>query len=297
MARFGRRIRRMAGFTLVELLVVIAIVVILISLLMPALARAKEMALRTVCASNLHQLGVALFAYASEYHHYPPQRLAAGLEMTSTLAAGSYRTPQENSMPGSEFKALVRILGSTKWPLPATDPMPQGADILSCPEFTIPPPVTNIAATSAPFSRFPTQYSVLYRDTFWPNESGYYENSGGPAYKGPPQAQYYYAELGYCYLGGSYWWPGPSGGGEAGNIVDSPLGTSDNPNWGLAADIVSTISWSPSAHISPTGGNAGGNELYNDGHVDWINWDNGKNMLMNGGPFYQFWWRRTVDMP
>ena len=200
-------------------------------------------------------------------------------------------------MCGSEFKALVHILGSQKQPLLATDPMPQMADILTCPEFTIPPPVTNIAAGSPPFNNFPMQYSVLYRDTFWANESGYYENSGGPYYKGPPQPQYYYAELGYCYLGGSYWWPGPGGGGELGNAVDSPLRPSDDESWGLAADIVSTISWSPSAHMAPAGGNAGGNELYNDGHVDWINWDNGKNMQMNGGPFYQFWWRRTVDMP
>ncbi len=287
--------KRVAGFTLVELLVVISIVVILISLLLPALSRAKELALRTACASNLHQLGVALFAYASEYHRYPPQRLASGLEMTQASTKLAYPVAQENSMPGSEFKALAHILGSQKQPLLATDPLPQCVDILTCPEFTIPPAVTSIAAGSPPFNNFRSQYSVLYRDTYWPNESGYSESG---ATKGGPQPQYYYAELGYCYLGGSYWWPGPSGGGEANNVVDSPLTTADNPSWGLAADIISTIGWSPSAHISPSGGgNAGGNELYNDGHVDWINWDNGKNMLMNGGPFYQFWWRRTMDMP
>ena len=60
------------GFTLIELLVVISIIALLIALLLPALARAKALAERTVCASNLHDNGEALAVYAASNKGYLP---------------------------------------------------------------------------------------------------------------------------------------------------------------------------------------------------------------------------------
>lgn len=54
------------AFTLVELLVVISIIALLLAIIMPALSKARDLARRNVCKSNLHQIGVALIMYANE---------------------------------------------------------------------------------------------------------------------------------------------------------------------------------------------------------------------------------------
>ncbi|MEP0844454.1 MAG: prepilin-type N-terminal cleavage/methylation domain-containing protein [Phycisphaerae bacterium] len=67
------RIQR-RGFTLIEVLVVVAIIALLISILLPSLKRAKEVSRRTVCLSNLHQMGVGMVPYAQDHKGLLPQK-------------------------------------------------------------------------------------------------------------------------------------------------------------------------------------------------------------------------------
>src|SRR5262245_57640503 len=60
------RIAAISAFTLIELLVVIAIIAILASLLLPAMAGAKDAVRGTACRNNLQQIGLASYMYADD---------------------------------------------------------------------------------------------------------------------------------------------------------------------------------------------------------------------------------------
>jgi prepilin-type N-terminal cleavage/methylation domain-containing protein len=66
------------GFTLIELLVVIAIIALLVSILLPSLNRARELAKRAVCSTNLNGLGKAMVLYSSSNDDQMPSTGSGG---------------------------------------------------------------------------------------------------------------------------------------------------------------------------------------------------------------------------
>lgn len=67
------------GFSLVELLVIIAIIVILMSLLLPAIAKSRETARIASCGNSLSQLGKGIVSYANENDdRFPPVSTTGG---------------------------------------------------------------------------------------------------------------------------------------------------------------------------------------------------------------------------
>lgn len=91
-------LKKLKAFTLIELLVVIAIIALLISILLPALSRARELSKRTVCSSNMRGIGQAFYIYAQDGDIFPCQYtpFPANGGMSLFLGGGWVGLPNEN---------------------------------------------------------------------------------------------------------------------------------------------------------------------------------------------------------
>jgi len=99
------------GFTLIELLIVIAIILLLVSILLPSLNKARELAKSMVCLTRLKGIGVAQLMYAGDYNGFATPILQnfdeiSGLTWTRILMSLDYGTSEELYQCPAESKNM-----------------------------------------------------------------------------------------------------------------------------------------------------------------------------------------------
>ncbi|MEM7809268.1 MAG: prepilin-type N-terminal cleavage/methylation domain-containing protein [Planctomycetota bacterium] len=168
-----QHVGRRRGFSLVEILVVIGIIALLISILLPALTRARQSATTVVCLSNLRQIGAALNLYANEQYGRLPAWSgiqthpdgshpfdAEGLGWSQMLQAAWDQEPDDDiyNCPAFPVGATHNYFISARW-LQRQDPRRQSwilANIRNSSAFVLSGDAVNLGFYAQPFGSKPT---------------------------------------------------------------------------------------------------------------------------------------------
>jgi len=108
-----------AGFTLIELLVVIAIIALLVTILVPALQQARELASRAVCSANMRNAVTALATYHVDYETYPvhtykfPWASAAWLQYDIDGYRGDPARTSWSGVPGQWYSGSYKMTANS----------------------------------------------------------------------------------------------------------------------------------------------------------------------------------------
>ncbi|HNS22534.1 MAG TPA: type II secretion system protein [Sedimentisphaerales bacterium] len=232
---------RSSAFTLIELLVVISVLAILMAVMLPALSRVRKSGWRTFCANNERQWGVALHMYAADSENFFPDNMDGyDVSWMGVRMASFWKRYLVESQKTEEAKDRAHVLFCP------TDKWHRLADLWRNPDAQ--------AATKPILTGY---FYLPHRDV---TKSWEYGCNGIKAWHSRKK------------LGGRY---------QSAPVMSDRLqgvGT-----WSLSANKGS-VTWDttntdgtvvPSAtHPKPgTGVPEGGNFLFEDGRVEWRNWD------------------------
>ena len=126
--------RARTGFTLIELLVVIAIISLLVSILLPSLRRAKDLARAAVCMSNLRNIGTAAAMYLFDNRDQYPQFAHMNSEAWRWAGTLAYDDPGiADDRPTRPLNPYLGIDHVVYYPRGSMDLAPDIAAITRCP--------------------------------------------------------------------------------------------------------------------------------------------------------------------